>query len=139
LAVDLAGQGRQFGSLASNLGGSADFSVQNGSFPLFGIAEVATGRVGETPQTVLSVAPTQLGTLSTRFAFSGGMAHLEAATITTPALTAEAKGSIGLLDGRLSLNGSAIPAAQGAAARPVPFTIEGTLIQPQARALAFSN
>jgi hypothetical protein len=137
--VDLAGHGREFGSLASNLGGSADFSVQNGSFPLFGIAEVAAAGAAPTPQPVLSAAPTQIGVLAAKFAFSNGMAHLEGATIIAPAFTAEAKGSIGLLDGRLSLNGSAVPAAESAAGKPVPFTIEGTLIQPQARALAFSN
>ena len=135
LSVDLAGTGRDFGSLVNGLSGTAEFGARNGALPLFGIAEIALGGPAAAPPAVVSAPPTQVGTLSTKFSFGGGMAQLEGASIAAQSFTAEAQGSIGLLDGRLALNGTAAPTA-GA---PVQFMIEGTLIQPRARPLAQAN
>lgn len=137
LAVDLAGRGRALGPLVQGLGGTADFAVQNGAFPLFGIAEIAQAGPAAGPQPVVAVDPVKLDALRAEISFSGGMAHFDQASIATPSFTAEAKGSIGLLDGRLALTGTVVPQTQSAAA-PVPFTIEGTLVQPEARPLALN-
>lgn len=138
MSMDLAGNGRDFGQLANSLAGTARLDVENGAFPLFGIAELAAGGASTSPQQPMLAAAAPVNALSALFSFSGGVANLDQASIVAPSFRAEAKGWIGLLDGGLGLSGTVVPAAP-AGAQPVPFTIGGTLTQPTARPLARAN
>jgi uncharacterized protein involved in outer membrane biogenesis len=138
ISVDLSGSGQEFGQLANSLAGTARLDVENGAFPLFGIAELAAGAPGAGPQQATLAAAAPVNALSGLFSFSAGVANLDQATIVAPGFRAEAKGWIGLLDGGLGLSGTILPAAPGGA-QPIPFTIGGTLTQPSARPQGQAN
>jgi hypothetical protein len=77
-----------------------------------------------------------------RLSFAGGVGTVERASVVTDAYSAEATGSVRLLDGRVALSGILQPGPPGAAAAalpPQPFTIEGTLARPVAQRQALAN
>jgi uncharacterized protein involved in outer membrane biogenesis len=133
--VDVTSRGSDLGALLRGLSGIAKLDVSGGSFPLFGIAEIAVGGAGANPQLVGVAAATPVKALSAGFSFSNGVAILEMASVAALSFSASAKGWIGLEDGSIGLNGTVQPGTSDAAPA-LPFTIGGTLAEPLARPLA---
>jgi uncharacterized protein involved in outer membrane biogenesis len=133
--VDVTSRGGDLGALLGGLSGIAKLDMTDGSFPLFGIAEIAIGGAGANPQLVGVAAATPVKALSAGFSFSNGVAILEMASVAALSFRASAKGWLGLEDGSLGLNGTVQPGATDAGPA-LPFTIGGTLAEPLARPLA---
>lgn len=139
--VDMATAGEDLGGLIDGLNGTARLDFRQGAVPLFGIAEVAAGAgLGPSSGSMDNLAPLRVDAASAGLTFAGGVAVLERATVATPSYSAEAQGWIGLNDGTLGLNGTIKPAgANPPDDSAVPFTIEGTLAEPEARPLTLEN
>lgn len=131
MSVDASGSGKDFGALAGSLAGTAKFDMENGAFPLFGLAEIAAGMPGGAPVPAGLTAAAPVTALSVALTFADGVARIDAAQIVAPSFRADSVGSIGLLDGRVALQGSVVPTAPAATA--IPFAIEGTLTAPATR------
>ena len=135
--VDLTSRGEDLGRLASGLTGIAKLELGDGTFPLFGIAEIAVGGAGADPKRTGIAAATPVRGLSAGFSFASGVAILEMANVAALSFEASAKGWIGLRDGSLGLNGAVQPGSSGGTkVAALPFTIGGTLSDPVARPLA---
>lgn len=139
VAVDAASSGRDLGSLAAGLGGTARLELKDGAFPLYGVAEIAVGGAGAVLAAGGPAPATPVRTLSLGFSFAGGVAVLERAAVAALQFSADAKGWIGLLDGSLGLNGAVRAGPPESAGPAVPFTIGGSLAKPEARALTAVN
>jgi uncharacterized protein involved in outer membrane biogenesis len=141
VVADVTSQGSQFGALVSGLAGTLRFNLEQGAFPLLGIAEIAraSGTGTASPQ-IESTAPTAVTALSAGFSLSGGVALLERGKVIASNFTADVQGWVGLTDGSLGLNGTIQPGPPTApTGAPAPFTIDGTLARPTARPLAVAN
>jgi AsmA protein len=137
VATDVESRGKDLGSLAAGLSGTARLDLKDGAFPLLGLAEIAVGGNGANPQQTGIAAASPVKSLAIGFSLAGGVAVLERAAVSALSFTADAKGWIGLLDGTLGLNGNLTPSVAGTIAEPaIPFTVGGTIAQPIARPLA---
>lgn len=138
--TDLTSRGATLGALFDGLGGIARLDVENGTFPLLGIAEIAVGGAGANPPATGIAPATPVKGLTVGFSFAKGLAILERASVSALAFTADATGWIVLKDGTLGLNGTVRPGALGAPpSLEMPFTIGGTLVKPVARPLAAAS
>ena len=134
LSGDVAAGGHGFTSLMTTLGGSGTLSIENGSVPLFGIAEIAAGAPGSAGGRG-SGRPGRSARARVS-ASAGGIATLEEVVIrrrisppTRPARSACSTACCGL-------TGTVQPAA---GAPPRAFQIDGTLAAPQVSTQALAN
>jgi uncharacterized protein involved in outer membrane biogenesis len=138
IATDIGSAGETFGSIVRGLTGTGRITVQGGSLPLLGIAELAVAGGGDVSAKPFGLTP--VTELFAGFSFAGGTAILEQSRAVAPGFSAAAKGWIALIDGSLGLNGTVQAKRPGAAVPPpMPFTIDGTLARPVARPLALAN
>ncbi len=144
VVVDVTAHGADLGSFVESLGGTAELQVDDGVVPLFGLPEIAASEdAGSAPAGTAQSAPTAVQSAKVGLSFLDGVGTIESASVVTPSYSASADGSIGLLDGGLSVNGILKPGAPGTPGAAIgveaPFTIAGTLSTPVARRQALAN
>jgi AsmA protein len=144
--IDVTTKGRDLGSLVAELSGTARVNVEDGSVPLFGVADVAAAAGGpRNPFPAEGLAAVAVESASAGFSLSAGLGMLERGNVVTQSYSADVQGWIGLLDGTLGLNGAismgppkppsaSATTALGASpeAASAAFTIAGTLTKPEA-------
>jgi uncharacterized protein involved in outer membrane biogenesis len=138
-SVDLTASGSDFGGLLRHLRGTGGLDVREADLPLLGLTQLAEAEVSA-PQTIDWHTTAPVSTLSASVSFANGVGILERLDIEALSATADMEGWIGLIDGRLALNGlvwSGPVGSRSGAGRP--FTIEGTLGRPIARPVALAN
>lgn len=139
--ADVASAGRDLGALLDELNGTARLEIRQGAIPAFGIANVAADAgIARDAGPIESLTPIPVQSAAAGFTFARGVAILERSRLTTPSYVADVQGWIALRDGTLGLNGTLkADAADSPDGATFPFTIDGTLANPEAEPMALAN